>query len=81
MLSIKYGYFLGSNHIMIDPKFLNLEIYSIYSAALKLMGFEKQKEVVELSGEIIFLQLKNEINLLNVKKPADLVFFQRRSRN
>lgn len=58
---------------MIDPKFLNHEIYAIYSAALKLVGPEKQKEIVQLSGEILFSELEKELNLYEISDPVDLV--------
>lgn len=58
---------------MIDPKFLNFEIYSIYSAVLKVVGPEKQKEIVRLSGEIMFSQLKDELHLSNIRTPVSLV--------
>ena len=58
---------------MIDPKFLNHEIYSIYSAAMRLVGPEKQKEIVNLSGKLLFSELDNELNLSKINDPVDLV--------
>jgi len=58
---------------MIHPEFLNLEIYSIYASALRLVGPEKQKNIVELSGEILFSQLKDKLQLSNIKNPVSLV--------
>jgi hypothetical protein len=46
-----------------DPEFINLEIYSIYSAVARLAGIQKQQEVVKISGEIMFSQLKERLNL------------------
>jgi hypothetical protein len=48
---------------MIDPVFLNDEIYSIHSAAARLVGPEKQKEIVELSGEVMFSELEKRLKL------------------
>lgn len=58
---------------MIDPEFFNHEIYSIYSAALSLVGPEKQKEIVNLSGKLMFSELENELNLSKINDPVDLV--------
>jgi hypothetical protein len=58
---------------MIDPKFLDHEIYSIYKAALRLVGPEKQEEIVHLSGEIMFSELENEIDFSQISDPIELI--------
>jgi hypothetical protein len=58
--------------VMIEPEFLNLEIYAIYSAMVKIAGSKKQHEVVNLSGEILFSELKERLNLQE-KDPVALV--------
>ena len=58
---------------MIDPKFLNHEMYSIYSAVLRVVGPEKQKKIVNLSGKLMFSELEDELNLSKISDPVDLV--------
>lgn len=48
---------------MIDPEFFNDEVYAIYTATKRLAGPEIQKEVVRLSGELMFSQIKEKLQL------------------
>jgi hypothetical protein len=54
----------------VDPEFFDLEIYSIYTAIYKHLG-ERTWDIVWRSGEILYREIKDKLNLAEVKDPFE----------